>query len=101
MFADIEGETELRNIEFQILHRYDITLTDILFQYSHLVGEHNLCRQIIVGGNLCKRIILVAQGLIEVLTCLRDKVDDLLITHQTAQRQGVDEHSHGVADTKV
>ena len=68
---------------------------------THLVSEHYLCRKVVVGGNTCKRITLMTQCLVEVLAGLVEELHHTLLLNESAQRQRVYKHTHGVADTQV
>ena len=71
------------------------------FQDTHLVGEHYLCREIVVGGDASKRITLVAQCLIEVFAGFINEIHHALFLNESTQCQRVDKHADSVADAQV
>ena len=73
----------------------------IVVDDAHLVGEHDFCRQVVVGSNTSKRIGLVLQRLVEVLAGFADELHDTLLADGGTQCQRVDEHADRVADTQV
>ena len=84
IFLNKEGHTELGYIQFQALKCQFFTLTGVMTDDTHLVSKHDFGRQVIVGGNLSKRIVLVDEGLVEVLACLTDIFLHCLSTYLTA-----------------
>ena len=99
---DIEGYLEFRHVE---LHRFvsvdrfaeDAEVAD----NAHLVSEHYFRLDIIVGSNACKRVVLVRECGIEALRRLTDELLDGLCAYLCGQREGVDKHTHRIADAQV
>ena len=98
---DIESQAEFRNVQLQGFYLQRSTLALVVAEHTHLIGKHNLCRQVVVSGNLCKGIVFVSQRRIKVLTGLLDKFEDTLLIDMSTKCKGVDEHADGVANTQV
>ena len=99
--ANVEGDAELRDVELEAFHLHLRASTHIVFEHAHLVGEHDLGTEVVVGGNLRERIVFVLQRLVEVAAGQLDEVQDTLLANLAAHRQRVHEHTHGVADAQV
>ena len=96
-----ESDGELGYLEFHILYFQRGTLTDVLAVHAQLIDILYLGRQSIVSGNLCERIVLVAQCRVEVFADLLQKFLHGLFSDSSTQGQRVDKHTHGVADMQV
>ena len=73
----------------------------MLIDNAHLVGKHDFGGKVIVGSDLCERIFLVPQRLIELLAGLVKELKHSLFADSGAQCQRVDEHAGSVADAQV
>ena len=71
---DIESDLELRYVQFHVLRLYCLSFHFVFGKDAELVGVHDFCRQVIVGGYLCKRIVLMREGLLELLACLPNEL---------------------------
>ena len=100
-FADIECNGELWHLKFHILQFQRSSLTDVLADHPQLINKLYLSRQAVVSGNLCKRIILVTQRLIKAFAHLLQELFHSLFSDSCTQGQGIDKHTHGVADVQV
>ena len=100
-FTDVESDGELGHLEFHILQFQRSSLTDILADHSQLINKLYLSRQSVVSCNLGKRIVLVAQRFVEVFAHFLQELFHRLFSDGCAQRQGVDKHTHCVADVQV
>ena len=96
-----ESDGELGYLEFHILYLQRGTLTDVLAVQAQLIDVLYLSRQSVVSGNLCERIVLVAQCLVEVFADLLQEFLHGLFSDGSTQGQRVDKHTYGVADMQV
>ena len=100
-FADKERDGELGHLELHIIQLQRSALTDVLADHAQLVHKLYLGRQSVVSGNLCKRIVLVVQCLVEVFAHLLQEFLYGLFSDGCTQGQGIDKHPHGAADVQV
>ena len=98
---DVEGDAELGRIGLEVLHRHRLTLVVMTFENAHLIGEHDLGGEVVVGGDAREGIGLVAQRFVEVAAGLAEELGDRLPADVGAQGQRVDKHAHRVADAQV
>ena len=98
---DVESDAELRNIQLKVLNLKRLTFANILADHTHLVGEHDFSREVVVVGNLREGIVFVPQGLIEVFAGLVQELHHALFANLGTQCQRVDKHANGVANAKV
>ena len=99
---DVESYLELRSIEFHnLLCQHLLATHTVVAQYTYLVGKHDVGLEVVVSGYASERIVLMAQGVLKLLSTLMDKLADALIANVDAQRQGVDEHTHGVHHLEI
>ena len=97
----VEGDLELGHIQLHVVGLYGLTMHFVVAEDTHLVGEHDLCRQVVVGGNTRERVVFVCQCLLERVGCFAEKLFHGLLAHFGRQSQGVDEHTHRVRDAEV
>ena len=102
VFSDKNSDGELWYIIlFQVLQFQLRVQTFVVVDDAHLIGKHNFCGETIVIGNLGKGIVFMAECLTEILTRLANEFHDTLRAYLTAERKGVDEHSHRVGNAHV
>ena len=98
---DEEGEAELRSIRLEELDGNRLAFVLVVFENAHLIGKQNFGGEVVVGGDACKRIRLVLQRFVEVLTGFVEEFQNALFTNLGTQRQRIDEHTHRVLDAQV
>ena len=96
-----ESDGELGYLEFHILQFQWSSLTDVLANHSQLINKLDFSRQAVVSGNLRKRIVLMVQRLVKIFAHLLQELFHRLFSNRCTQSQGVDKHTHGVADEQV
>ena len=85
IIGDVEGDTELRNIQLKTLNLKSLSFVDIVADHTHLVGKHDFSREVVVVGDLRKRIVFMPQGLVKILTSLVQELHYTLFPNSGAQ----------------
>ena len=99
LYFDIDFEHWDVQVEELLADRF---VTDaVLRQHPNLIGVGNSGTEIEVGSDACERIVLVAQGLVDVLTGLSQEVAHGDIADVDAEGQSVDEHTYGLGNLQV
>ena len=85
IISDVEGDTELRHIQLKALNLKRLTFANIVTDHTHLVGKHDFSREVVVVGDLRKRIVFMPQGLVKILTSLVQELHYTLFPNSGAQ----------------
>ena len=98
---DIERNLELRHVQFHVLRLNRLSLHLVFGKDAELVGVHDFCRQVVVGGYLCKRIVLMREGLLEFPACIPNELLYALRAYLAAQCKRVYHHANRVRHLEV
>ena len=98
---DIERNLELRHVQFHILRLNRLSLHLVFGKDAELVGVHDFCCQVIIGGYLCKRVVLMRECLLEFPACLPNELLHALRTYLAAQCKRVHHHANRVRHLEV
>ena len=100
-FDDIERDLELRYVELHVLRGDGLPLHFVFGEHTELVSVHDLRREVIVGSDLRKRVVLVCERLFEMFARLADESLDGLVGYLSAQCQRVHHHTDRVRHLEV
>ena len=98
---DLDVDLELGHLEFEQLLPYRLAAYGVFRKHTHLIGIGDGGTETIVGGDACKGIILVTQGLVEHFAGSAQEFADRHIIDRHAECQRVDKHTHGVGNLEV
>ena len=102
LIGNVEGNLELRHIQFHgLVGRHLLTAYTVIAENAHLVGEHNVSLETVVGSNTCKRIVLVGKGLLEGFLAFVKEFLHALRTYPGRERKGVHKHTHRIGHLQI
>ena len=97
----LDVDLEHGNVQVEELLADGLLADAVLRQYTNLIGVGNSGTEIEVGSDACERIVLVAQGLVDVFTGLSQEVAHGDVADVDAEGQSVDEHTYGLGNLQV
>ena len=98
---NLDIDLKLRHVQFEQLLTDGLTANGVLRQHTYLIGESDGRHETIVGSDACKRIVLVAQGLVEGIADLTQIVCHRHVVNLQTEGEGIHEHTYRIGNLEV